>query len=78
MPASCADESIDVITKSSEHFLMSIKNILCIMWKKELYNVFRQKRFRSTCTFAQYEQGLYCPFTESLDVVDHIDKQRRS
>ena len=77
MPASCANESIDVITKSSEHFLMSIKNI-CIMWKKELYNVFGQKRLRSTCTFAQYEQGLYCPFTESLDVVDRIYKQRRS
>ena len=30
------------------------------------------------CAFVQTDQGLYCPLTESLNIVVYVDEQRMS
>ena len=43
--------------------------------EKGLEAVCRQRRFRSACAYAQTDQGLRCPLTESMDTV-YVDEQR--
>ena len=40
------------------------------------YVICGQSRLRSACDYAQADQGLRCPHTESMDTVVYVDEQR--
>ena len=52
------------------------KDIICAKHEKGLYAICGQRRPRSACAYAQADQGLHCPLTESMDTVVHDDEQR--
>ena len=50
----------------------------CATNEKGPYAICGQRRTWSACAFAQADQGLRCPLTESMDIVVYVDEQRMS
>ena len=48
------------------------------MQEKDPYVICGQRRPRSACAFAQADQGLRCPLTESMDTIIYFDEQKMS
>ena len=55
----------------------AIKYIWAMSWENVSSGICRQRSPRSDCTSVQSDQGLLCPQTKSLNIIECLDGEDR-